>query len=74
MGALLQGNELLLLFAIILLILGPSKLPALARGLGQAIREFRRAAQGLEEPIASSSQIAPSNTTPQLPSPEKQKK
>lgn len=46
MGAFFQGNEWLIIFFILLLILGPSKLPALARGLGQAVREFRKAASG----------------------------
>ncbi|MEB3807059.1 MAG: twin-arginine translocase TatA/TatE family subunit [Desulfurococcales archaeon] len=46
MGSFLQGNELLIILVILLLILGPTKLPALARGLGQALREFRKAAQG----------------------------
>ena len=32
-----------------MLIFGPSKLPQLARGLGQAIYEFRRASQGIVE-------------------------
>ncbi|MEZ0248209.1 MAG: twin-arginine translocase TatA/TatE family subunit [Thermoproteus sp.] len=41
-------NWLIILIAVvILLIWGPSKLPALARGLGQALHEFRRASQGV---------------------------
>jgi len=47
MGAFFQGDELLIILVILLLILGPSKLPALARGLGQAVREFRKASSGL---------------------------
>jgi sec-independent protein translocase protein TatA len=47
LGAFLQGNELLIILLILLLILGPTKLPALARGLGQAIREFKKASSGL---------------------------
>ena len=47
MGAFFQGNELWIILLILLLILGPSKLPALARGLGQAIREFKKASQGV---------------------------
>ena len=35
--------ELIVIFAIALLIFGPSKLPDLARGLGQAIRGFKEA-------------------------------
>ena len=44
-----QGMEWVLIFLIILLIFGPSKLPQLAKGLGQAIYEFRKASQGLTE-------------------------
>jgi sec-independent protein translocase protein TatA len=47
MGAFFQGDELLIILVILLLILGPTKLPALARGLGQAVREFRKASSGL---------------------------
>lgn len=32
--------------AIALLIFGPKKLPELARGLGQAVREYRKASSG----------------------------
>ena len=37
--------EMLVILAIALLIFGPSKLPDLARGLGQAIRGFKHAVQ-----------------------------
>ena len=45
------GQEwLVILIAIaIILIWGPSKLPSLARGMGEAIREFRKAASGVAE-------------------------
>jgi sec-independent protein translocase protein TatA len=35
--------ELILLFLIVLILFGSRKLPELARGLGEAVREFRRA-------------------------------
>ncbi|MCE4628071.1 MAG: twin-arginine translocase TatA/TatE family subunit [Desulfurococcales archaeon] len=57
MGAFLQGYEPLIILLIILLLLGPTKLPALARGLGQALWEFRKAASGeLEEPPGKEAQ------------------
>jgi sec-independent protein translocase protein TatA len=43
----LNGFEWVIILLVILLIFGPSKLPQLARGLGQAIHEFRKASQGL---------------------------
>jgi sec-independent protein translocase protein TatA len=42
-----QDWLIILIAVVILLIWGPSKLPALARGIGQALHEFRRASQGL---------------------------
>lgn len=37
------GQELGIIFLIILLVFGPSQIPKMARGLGQAMREFRKA-------------------------------
>jgi len=36
-------TELLLILAIIVLLFGSSKLPQLAKGLGESIREFKKA-------------------------------
>ncbi len=41
--------EMLIIFAIAVLIFGPRKLPDLGRGLGQAIRGFKEAVKGGEE-------------------------
>jgi sec-independent protein translocase protein TatA len=51
MYLLLGGQEwiVILIAIVIILIWGPSKLPSLARGMGEAIREFRKAASGIEE-------------------------
>ena len=39
----LGGAELGGLFLVILLIFGPSQIPKMARSIGQAMREFRKA-------------------------------
>ena len=44
-------SELLLIFLIVMLLFGAKKLPEFAKGLGQALREFRRAAREVEEPL-----------------------
>ena len=44
------GSELLIILAIVLLLFGGSKLPGLAKGLGQSIKEFKKAAKDPEEP------------------------
>ena len=45
--------ELLIILAVALLILGPKKLPDLARSLGRGMAEFRRASSELQRTIAA---------------------
>jgi len=45
----LGSTELIVLLVIILLLFGGSKLPSLARGLGQSIKEFKKASNGEDE-------------------------
>jgi sec-independent protein translocase protein TatA len=42
-GLLPGGGEWLWIFIIILLLFGGAKLPSLAKGLGQSIKEFKKA-------------------------------
>lgn len=39
----LSGGELLIVLAIVLLLFGASRIPQLAKGLGQGIKEFKKA-------------------------------
>lgn len=43
------SGELLLVLAILLLLFGGSKLPSLAKGLGQSVKEFKKASRDDEE-------------------------
>ena len=45
--------ELLIILAVALLILGPKKLPDLARSLGRGMAEFRRASSELQKSISA---------------------
>jgi len=47
----LGGAELGVLFLAILLIFGPSQIPKMARGIGQALREFRKAQREIGEEL-----------------------
>ena len=40
---LFSGGDLLFILLVILLLFGAKKLPELARGMGQAIKEFQKA-------------------------------
>lgn len=43
--------ELLLILALALIVLGPKKLPELARALGKGLAEFRRATDELKDEL-----------------------
>ena len=43
--------ELLLILALALIVLGPKKLPELARALGKGMAEFRRATDDLKDEL-----------------------
>jgi sec-independent protein translocase protein TatA len=47
----LGGGEIGLVFLIILLIFGPSQIPKMARGLGEAMREFRKAQREITDEV-----------------------
>jgi TatA/E family protein of Tat protein translocase len=58
--------HLLFIALVALIVLGPKRLPKLARALGQGIREFRGALeQGASEPAESAPQ--PAESAPQPP-------
>jgi len=61
------GPELLLIMFIVLLLFGGQKLPELARGMGKSMREFKKAASGVEEEIRR----AMEEETPTAPPPAK---
>ncbi|HVR34352.1 MAG TPA: twin-arginine translocase TatA/TatE family subunit [Methylomirabilota bacterium] len=44
-AGMLGGWELVLILAVVLLLFGARKLPELAKGLGQGIREFTKASR-----------------------------
>ncbi len=44
-------GELLLIFGIVLIVFGPSKLPSLAKSMGQAIAEFKKGANQVSKEL-----------------------
>jgi len=63
----LGGTEIILILAVVLLLFGAKKLPELARGLGQGIKEFKKATnevtdelhRTIEEPPAPRTKLPP---------------
>ena len=47
----LAGPDLIVILLIVLLLFGAKKLPELARGMGQAMKEFNKAKDELENEI-----------------------
>lgn len=45
----LGAPELIVILIILLVLFGGSKLPALAKGLGQSVKEFKKASKEQEE-------------------------
>ncbi len=51
------GWELILIFLVVLILFGAKRLPELARGLGQSIREFKGAVDGVQKEIKDATDI-----------------
>lgn len=47
----LGGQEIVIIFLIVLLLFGAKKLPELARGIGKSMGEFKKAREDFEKEI-----------------------
>jgi sec-independent protein translocase protein TatA len=78
----LSGPELVVVFVVILVLFGAKKIPEFAKGLGQGIKEFKKASREVTDEIHSSmneqptypaapppANTQPASTTPTPPSP-----
>jgi sec-independent protein translocase protein TatA len=48
LDAILQPTHLIIILTVVLLVLGPKRLPGAGRALGQGLREFRASIHGNE--------------------------
>jgi sec-independent protein translocase protein TatA len=51
------GMEWVIILLVVLLLFGPSKLPQLAKGLGQSVKEFKDAAKTEDEKVAEAKAV-----------------
>ena len=58
-AAMLGGWEVVLIFAVILILFGAKKLPELARGLGTGIKEFKKATREVTDEIQNAADDQP---------------
>ena len=55
----LGGTEIILVLAVALLLFGGKKLPELAKGLGQGIREFKKATTAVTDEVQNMAEEKP---------------
>ena len=60
-------TELLVILAVALIVFGPSRLPELARSLGRAMNEFKRASTDLRQTLHEATTEAPQVPKPAPP-------
>ncbi len=61
------GPELMMIMFIVLLLFGANRLPELARGIGKSVREFKKAASGVEDEVRRAMEEEPAKPAPKPP-------
>ena len=63
----LGGGEIILILALILILFGARKLPELAKGLGQGIKEFKKATKEVTDEVTNAMDDNTPNPSKRLP-------
>jgi sec-independent protein translocase protein TatA len=63
---LLQPWHVVIIALVALLVFGPKKLPELARGIGEAMKEFKKTMHSVDEPEPVAPVIANTSAAPQV--------
>jgi len=61
------GWEIVLILAVVLLLFGSKKLPELAKGLGQGIKEFKKATKEVTDEVHNAMDESPAPPQRKLP-------
>jgi sec-independent protein translocase protein TatA len=62
----LAGPDLIVILLIILVLFGAKKLPELARGMGQAVKEFQKAKDEFNDELHKAGTSDPAKTTAEV--------
>jgi sec-independent protein translocase protein TatA len=62
-----QPMHLVVIGVIALLVFGPKKLPELARGIGEAMKEFKKTMSSVNEPEPAPPVVANATAAPEVP-------
>ncbi|MGA2854012.1 MAG: twin-arginine translocase TatA/TatE family subunit [Verrucomicrobiota bacterium] len=66
----LGGTEVVLILAVILILFGAKKIPELAKGMGQGIKEFKKATREVTDEIQNAQTETPAKpASPAPPAP-----
>ena len=65
------GMEVFLILVVILVLFGSKKIPDFARGLGQGIKEFKKASREVTDEIQNSATDTPPAAKPAPPAPSR---
>ncbi len=60
--AFLNGPEVIALLVLVLVLFGAKKLPELARGLGQGLKEFKKSSKEIQEDLNTAMNEEPTHT------------
>jgi len=52
----ISGQEIVIVFVVVLILFGAKKVPEVARGLGKGMREFRKATDEIKKEINESTE------------------
>jgi sec-independent protein translocase protein TatA len=63
----LGGGEVFVILAVVLLLFGAKKIPELARGMGQGIKEFKKATREVTDELHNAMDETPAPPQKKLP-------
>ncbi|MHB8523619.1 MAG: Sec-independent protein translocase subunit TatA/TatB [Limisphaerales bacterium] len=63
-ASVIGGWEMILILAVVLILFGAKKLPELAKGLGQGIKEFKKATRDVSDEMQRAMEEDPSPPPP----------